>query len=198
MQSSQLIYTSERLINTENVARESSRLQGQDLSKYYSTNAYLDHYEDNKRKPRNRTILRLAFVEKLDLILAASEDGNVYLWGFDQEAVSILKNMKPLMKSSHHDGSKKIKSADQLNSLTSDSTNSISSASDTSDYNQSMNVGKKKSDANDSVTNRVAGFTLRKIFSEHTSCVTSLAIVDNPEIYPKVFLLTAGWDRYVL
>jgi hypothetical protein len=192
MQSSQLIYTSERLINSENVVRESSRIQGQDLSKYYTTNPYKDQYndEDHKKKDRNHTILRLAFVEKLDLILAASEDGNVYLWGFDQEAVHILKNMKPLMKSNQNDAK-----SDAVNSLASNSLNSLNT-SQLTDYSENVEKSKVKSDS-DSVTNRVAGFTLRKIFSEHTSCVTSLAIVDNPDVYnSKMFLLTAGWDRY--
>lgn len=43
---------------------------------------------------KTNVILRMKFVESLDLILAACEDNSIYVWGFDQEAVNILKNMK--------------------------------------------------------------------------------------------------------
>lgn len=48
------------------------------------------------------------------------------------------------------------------------------------------------------VANRVVGFTLRKIFSEHTSLVTSLALVDDVESFGGVYLLSSGWDRHIL
>ncbi|KAJ8303923.1 hypothetical protein KUTeg_017506 [Tegillarca granosa] len=44
----------------------------------------------------NTTILKIVFVEKLDYILAASEDANIYVWGFDDDAVEALKSMKPV------------------------------------------------------------------------------------------------------
>lgn len=44
---------------------------------------------------------------------------------------------------------------------------------------------------------RVAGFTLCKILSEHTEPVTSLAIVDDPELFGQTFLISAGWDRRI-
>ena len=34
------------------------------------------------------------FVEELDIILAASEDSNIYVWGFDDSAVAVLQGMK--------------------------------------------------------------------------------------------------------
>jgi len=43
---------------------------------------------------KTNVILRMIFVERLDLILAACEDSSIYVWGFDQDAVNILKNMK--------------------------------------------------------------------------------------------------------
>ena len=47
------------------------------------------------------------------------------------------------------------------------------------------------------VTNRVVGFTLRKVFREHNSLVTSLALVDDEESFGGVYLLSAGWDRRI-
>ena len=47
------------------------------------------------------------------------------------------------------------------------------------------------------VANRVVGFTLRKVFSEHNSLVTSLVLVDDVDSFGGVFLLSAGWDRRI-
>ena len=47
------------------------------------------------------------------------------------------------------------------------------------------------------VANRVVGFTLRKVFREHNSLVTSLSLVDDVESFGGVFLLSAGWDRRI-
>lgn len=47
------------------------------------------------------------------------------------------------------------------------------------------------------VANRVVGFTLRKILSEHTNLVTSLALVDDIETFGSVFLISTGWDRRI-
>ena len=46
-------------------------------------------------------------------------------------------------------------------------------------------------------TNRVAGFVIRKILNEHTEPVTSLAVVDDPDLMGQVFLLSGGWDRRI-
>ena len=47
------------------------------------------------------------------------------------------------------------------------------------------------------VANRVVGFTLRKVFREHNSLVTSLALVDDVDSFGGVFLISAGWDRRI-
>jgi WD40 repeat protein len=49
----------------------------------------------------------------------------------------------------------------------------------------------------DSVTNRVAGFVLKKILSEHTACVTSLVVVESKENNDEKYLMSAGWDRRI-
>ncbi len=41
-----------------------------------------------------KSILRMMFVEKYDLILAASEDKNIYVWGFDLEALKALTALR--------------------------------------------------------------------------------------------------------
>jgi hypothetical protein len=47
------------------------------------------------------------------------------------------------------------------------------------------NKNRKEENEGDSVTNRVAGFILKKVLSEHTSCVTSLVVIERPDLYPS-------------
>ena len=41
-----------------------------------------------------KSILRILFVEKCDLIIAASEDGSIYVWGYDLEALKALTTLR--------------------------------------------------------------------------------------------------------
>ncbi|CAF0968850.1 unnamed protein product [Adineta ricciae] len=102
-----------------------------------------------------KSILRIIFVEKCDLIIAASEDKNIYVWGFDSEALEALKTLKAQAHETDH--------------------------------------GAEEGD----VANRVVGFTLLKIFSNHTEPVTSLAVVEDDDGLGTTYLLSAGWDRRI-
>ncbi len=42
---------------------------------------------------KTNVVVKMIFVESLDLIVAACEDSGIFVWGFDQDAVKILKNM---------------------------------------------------------------------------------------------------------
>ncbi|CAF2703911.1 unnamed protein product [Rotaria sp. Silwood2] len=129
---------------------------------YVSQYAHLQKKNDSntlnniKKTATGKSILRILFVEKFDLIIAASEDRNIYVWGFDLEALKALTTLR-----------------DQSNNL-----------------NHLPEEGAE-------VANRVVGFTLRKIFSEHESLVTSLALVDDVESFGGVYLLSSGWDRRI-
>ncbi|UJR37707.1 hypothetical protein I4U23_030402 [Adineta vaga] len=128
---------------------------------------YVSQYEhlDKQNQPQSlkdltktvtgKSILRIIFVEKLDLIIAASEDKNIYVWGFDLEALQALKTLKE----------------------------------ESTDENNHTEEG--------GVANRVVGFTLLKIFSNHTEPVTSLVVVDDVKSFGNVYLLSAGWDRRI-
>lgn len=124
----------------------------------------------------NISLLRSIFVENLDLLVVASEDNNIYVWGFDENAVKVLENMRP---------------ADE---------NLI--------YKYAILLGEKAfkpikrdiegSKEHDSVTNRVAGFICKHVFTEHSSCVTGLAVVGREAGYNTTYLLSAGWDRRII
>ncbi|EDO35396.1 predicted protein [Nematostella vectensis] len=124
----------------------------------------------------NIALLRSVFVEDLDLLVVASEDHNIYVWGFDMDAVSVLQNMRPA------DESLIFKYAILLG--------------DKVPRAKQENVEGSKDQ--DSVTNRVAGFICRNVLTQHTNCVTGLAVVGKDAGYGTTFLISAGWDRRIL
>lgn len=122
----------------------------------------------------NLTTLRMLFVEDLDLLIAACEDGNIYIWGFDSAAVTVLRNMEA------PDSDKRLISKYAV------------LLSNSSELLRETTVND-----NDSVSNRVAGFICKNILEEHDSCVTSLAVIGREKGYDSTFLLSAGWDRRI-
>ena len=81
-QSNQLIYGSENLIKSEMVLKESSKMQGvakQITNNDYQNNADSTNNINNKNDPKKAQILKLVFVESMDLMLAASEDASIYV-----------------------------------------------------------------------------------------------------------------------
>jgi hypothetical protein len=76
--------------------RESERGIGGYVSQY----AHLQQKEDTNmitnltKTATGKSILRIMFVEKYDLIIAASEDRDIYVWGFDIEALKALHALR--------------------------------------------------------------------------------------------------------
>jgi hypothetical protein len=145
------------------------------------------------------------------------KDTSIYVWGFDQEAVKLLKKMK-ITTPEEDEENRKLKFINdyymKLNEL--EVVNDpVQQDQDSSQHKiDSSNLASNNA-ASDSVTNRVAGFVLKKILSEHTrlafdsenylisklinsislsSCVTSLVLVEKNN---DAFLLSAGWDRRI-
>lgn len=121
----------------------------------------------------NTTIMKIVFVEELDYILVASEDSNIYVWGFDENAVQVLQSMRP-------------KEVDTL-------IHKYAVLLDAKSMLLPQNASQKK----DSVTNRVAGFVCKYVMSEHFSSVTSLVIVGRDHGQDSTYVLSGGWDRRV-
>ncbi|KAL8618661.1 hypothetical protein ACOMHN_048837 [Nucella lapillus] len=119
------------------------------------------------------SIVRILFIESLDYIVAASEDGNIYVWGFDHLAVQALKSIRP------------IGTDDLLKKY------AILLDPDSDLLDPQANFKE------DSVTNRVAGFTSRMMLCNHVGCVTSLVTVERSFKWPSTFVLSGGWDRRV-
>lgn len=122
----------------------------------------------------NTTILKILFVECLDYILCASEDSNVYVWGFDDNAVQVLQNMRP----------GDVDALVQKYAILLDSKSQL--------LPQNTDKGRV-----DSVTNRVAGFVCKYIMSEHFSCVSSLVLVGRDYGFDTTYVLSGGWDSRI-
>jgi len=200
-QSNQLIYGSENMLKSEMVERESAKMLGQiksnDLNKTQNQKENASEKNANKAeksmempikrvKKTSNMVLKLLYVESLDLLLAACEDGAIYAWGFDEDSVKILKNMK---FDEEQDNNFKSLEKYYKRMMNDDFEH-------TEDF-QADDSTNRKNDENDSVTNRVAGFSLRKILCEHTSSVTSLVAIERNDLYANKFLLSAGWDRRI-
>nr|CAB3260425.1 uncharacterized protein LOC100175309 [Phallusia mammillata] len=176
-------------------------------------------------KSSNISLLRCIYVEHLDLLVLASEDGNIYLWGFDYAAVSALTRLTPdkeentetndkfnvLLEANRTAVTPQTPDAgaardvddaviDQLNNnLTmDDNQNDEKQNKNTSDKTGGPATPPADSMTRDSVTNRVAGFICKNVFIGHASCVTALAVVHNPDLYSCTYLISGGWDRRIL
>ncbi|XP_071959328.1 uncharacterized protein [Antedon mediterranea] len=132
--------------------------------------------QNNVVDKHKSALLQALFVEYLDLLLIASEDGNIYCWGFDDAAVDALKGMKPvgfehLVK----------KYAILLND----------------DSELLINRCDQEIQEKDSVTNRVAGFICKNVLTGHSNCITSMVLVGRDNGYHSTYLLSSGWDRRI-
>ena len=202
-----LVYANETLLKSELAPRESSKLQGQQQPTQQQQQSKQQQQQQQKQKQqqqqqqqqqqasksngpfgdtgggdgepikKTKIISKLIYNEKLDYLLGACEDGSIYVWGFDQEAVKILKNMKYNEETSRLDDN-------NINEL-----RDYFGRADTGNNNNNNNQD-EEIDA-DAVTNRVAGYVLKKVLCEHNSFVSSLVIVNDK------WLLSGGWDRRI-
>ncbi|KAK7116215.1 uncharacterized WD repeat-containing protein alr3466-like [Littorina saxatilis] len=140
------------------------------------------HYAFNKQpipplsthNHAHTTILKVIFIESLDYILAASEDSNVYVWGFDDTAVQVLQSMRS-------------PDVDML----------IQKYAILLDPKSQLLPQNSQGKDSDSVTNRVAGFVCKGVLSEHYSCVTSLITIGREHGQDTTYVLSGGWDRRI-
>lgn len=165
-------------VRSRSAAKIRERERG--IGGYVSQYAHLQKKDDtNPINPITKTatgksILRIIFLEKYDYIIAACEDKNIYVWGFDLEALKALTALR-----------------DQPNDI-----NTIAEGISIQNYFDFSFIYFYTDGAE--VANRVVGFTLRRILSGHTNLVTALAIVDDVESFGRVFLLSSGWDGRIV
>lgn len=225
-QSNDLIYSSQTLLKSELAQRESSSVQGQAKVNNNRPKANSANLKLSQVKKTN-TVLKLIYVESMDLLLAACEDACIYIWGYDEEGIKILKDMKTLQKDNDNDNDddeieeqvitgRNLKVYDEFVRKINYEDDDFADHMDEQEKRYSEEQMKKRLQEHkknkeeekknlEVVRNRVAGFKLLKILCEHTSCVTSMVFVERPEInlkledrIPTKYLLSAGWDRRVI
>ncbi|KAL8562628.1 hypothetical protein ACOMHN_011200 [Nucella lapillus] len=172
----------EQLEGQENSGKDGKDADNASNQRPKSVRATQSHYAFNKQaipplsihNHPHTTILKIVFIESLDYILAASEDSNVYVWGFDDYAVQVLQSMRPA-------------DVDVL----------IERYAILLDPKSQLLPHNSQGKESDSVTNRVAGFVCKYVLSEHLSCVTSLVIVGREHNQDTTYVLSGGWDRRI-
>ncbi len=81
-------------------SRSAAKLQERGVGGYVSPNNFLENKSETNTSKNvskagtGKSILRIIFVERLDLIIAASEDKDIYVWGFDLEALKALTELR--------------------------------------------------------------------------------------------------------
>jgi len=85
-------------VRSRSAAKIRERERG--IGGYVSQYAHLQKKDETNtinnitKSATGKSILRIIFVEKFDLIIAASEDKNIYVWGFDLEALKALSALR--------------------------------------------------------------------------------------------------------
>ncbi|XP_067899004.1 uncharacterized protein [Heterodontus francisci] len=116
---------------------------------------------------------RSLFMEDLDLLILAADDGNIYLWGFDDSLSSILK-MMPSNSTQEQDKTRRF------------------------EVLLEQTVDRQYSpveEENGSINNRVSGFVCKKVLSHHVQPVGGVAVVGRDQGYSTDYLISGGWDR---
>ena len=156
-----------------------------------------DSIEELNKIKKTNVVLKMIFIESLDVLCAACEDSSIYVWGFDEDAVKVLKDMKfaeeksKLEENNFQYFNAYLKTIQQMNSIVDDLDN-------TNPDNEEETLGSSEDENKvDSVTNRVAGLVLKKVLNEHRNCVTCLVAIERLDIYPLRYMLSSGWDRRV-
>ncbi|XP_055499349.1 uncharacterized protein LOC129701886 [Leucoraja erinacea] len=130
------------------------------------------------KRPRKPNVpcsfTRSLFVEELDMLILAADDGNIYLWGFDDSMSSILKMMP---------------------SRTSREQNNTRNFECLSKPSIDRQYSTFEEENGNSVTNRVSGFVCKKVLSHHIQPVGGVAVVGRDRGYDTDYLISGGWDR---
>ncbi|RDD41749.1 F-box/WD repeat-containing protein pof1 [Trichoplax sp. H2] len=127
------------------------------------------------RSSNNCAYIKSIFIESLDDLVIASEDSNIYVWGFDETAINLLNNIDP---------PKDAGLVERYSVL-------LDANSDLLKKHGSLQADQE------SVNNRVAGFICKFVLTGHTGCVTSLAVVERGSGYDTTYLISGGWDRKI-
>lgn len=223
-QSSMFMYSVDQLNRKESLDKQEAILSNKGELSDEVSNMYLNLTSRKPSLPKsllnnqNVSLSCSLFLEKSDLLILACDDGKIYVWGFDSDGIHVLEQL-----AEEHKARLEWESTSKYNFLRStpllppqppmdkqlmvdqSCSQVISTASAVTQSqittvapSMSMNTAVTGSQTGNSANNRVAGFICKNVLIGHSSCVSSIVIIDNPALYDRTFLLSGSWDRRLL
>ncbi|XP_040271611.1 uncharacterized protein LOC120987022 [Bufo bufo] len=124
---------------------------------------------NNQRPPTNRTkfcgYTKSLFTDEIDLLVMATESGDIYLWEFDDSVTGPVHEDTFSLDDEQH-----LKILMKENSLNTEQSGGL-------------------------INMHLAGFTCKKVLAGHFKAVTALVVVGKENGFSTVYLLSGGWDR---
>ncbi|XP_069507641.1 uncharacterized protein [Ambystoma mexicanum] len=125
---------------------------------------------------RGAVFTRSLFVEDLDILLMSAEDGDIYIWEFDDS----ITGSAPASVHNLHKNPEKIKKLEIL-----EPRGSV------------LGAPPSEEEMSPELNKREAGLTCKKLLSGHSHAVSGLALVGKESGYDTVYLLSGGWDHRI-
>ncbi|KAM8972028.1 uncharacterized protein RCH25_017640 [Pelodytes ibericus] len=116
---------------------------------------------------------RSVFIDQLDMLVMAAENGDIYLWEFDESVTASVPD-----ESASSDEYQQLMNYECL--LACDSMEET--IVDTSPKSHVLNK-------------HLVGMTCKKVLAGHFKAVTALAVIGKESGFDTVYLLSGGWDR---
>ncbi|KAM3926888.1 uncharacterized protein RB166_009727 [Leptodactylus fuscus] len=116
------------------------------------------------------------FTDEMDLLVMATESGDIYLWEFD-DSVSGPFHEDPFSL----DDEQHLMKKDEI------------TLPEITMIDNALTTGK----TNGLLSRHLAGFTCKKVLAGHYKAVTALAVVGRENRSSPVYLLSGGWDRRI-
>ncbi|XP_075456977.1 uncharacterized protein LOC142495400 isoform X2 [Ascaphus truei] len=125
------------------------------------------------RAPRKSCgFMKSLFIEEMDILVMSAENGDIYLWEFDDSVMCSVPEETPALDE-HQELIKKYEF------LLARGSESFLETQKTSGV----------------LNKHLAGFTCKKILAAHYKAVTALALIGKESGFHTAYLLSGGWDR---
>ncbi|XP_043925379.1 vegetative incompatibility protein HET-E-1-like [Protopterus annectens] len=162
-------------------ARPSKRYFNEHKKKQVPSYQILDQLEHRpstavqKNKAATR-LVRCLFVEELDLLVLSSEDGNIYVWGFDDFLASTFRKLEAKIAQWENTEKPDFWSDRLLDAVS------------------SSDAEMDEKNASSSASKRLSGFICKKVLAGHFQSVTGLVVIGKDCGFNTIYLLSGGWD----
>ncbi|KAJ3224690.1 hypothetical protein HK099_008075 [Clydaea vesicula] len=142
-----------------------------------------DSKSKNYQSLRKPSVLSLFYYDELDILCCGSEDSRIYVFGYNEEAVRSTAS-----------GNANNQQQQTEPKFSSTEENICEKGETNSENIYNHGEGRITGLKNDSVTNRVAGMTIKFCLKEHKDAVTGLFCFFKDGMH---WLLSTGWDRRI-